>query len=160
MSRIAVIALGSNMGDTHANVTGAIDAVAALTGVSLVRASSLYQTEPAHVVDQDIFTNAVILVDLDDSVSALSLLQSLQSIELAFGRERLLHWGPRTLDLDIIDVAGELSNTDELTIPHPYTLKRDFVVTPLLEIAPDYVLADGKRVTKEHVEYGYVINIA
>jgi len=158
-ARMAVIALGSNIGDTKACVTKAAKAVAALDGVTLVKMSSLYQSEPAHVTDQDIFTNAVMTVLVDNSISALEFLHSLQAIEIDFGRERHEHWGPRTLDLDIIDVAGELSDTDELRIPHPYALLRDFVVTPLLEIAPDYVLADGKPVTRDAVEYGAVISV-
>jgi len=159
-SRLAVIALGSNIGDTTGYVAGAAQAVSELDGVQLISMSSLYQSEPAHVTDQDRFTNAVMIVHVDCGISALELLHSLQAIEIAFHRERHEHWGPRTLDLDIIDIAGELSDTDELRIPHPYALLRDFVVTPLLEIAPDYVLADGRPVTRELVEYGYVIGIA
>ena len=158
-SRLAVIALGANMGDTKASVLGASEAVANLPGVTLVKISKLYQSEPAHVVDQDIFTNAVMTVMVDNSISALDLLHSLQAIEQDFGRVRHEHWGPRTLDLDIIDIAGELSDTDELRIPHPYALVRDFVVTPLLEIAPDHVLADGNPVTRDKVEYGAVISV-
>jgi dihydropteroate synthase len=158
-SRLAVIALGANMGDALANVRSAAAAVAELPGVSLVKLSRLYQSEPAHVVDQDIFTNAVMTVQLDCSVSALDLLANLQAIEQEFGRVRHEHWGPRTLDLDIIDIAGELSDTDQLRIPHPYALVRDFVVTPLLEIAPDHVLADGNPVTRDKVEYGAVISV-
>ena len=157
-SRLAVIALGSNVGDTIDYVRSAALAVADLPGVSLVALSSLYQSEPAHVTDQDVFTNAVMLIELADFISALELLHNLQAIELDFGRERHEHWGPRTLDLDIIDIAGELSDTDELRIPHPYALKRDFVVTPMMEIAPDYLLADGTAVSRDLVEYGFVIS--
>ncbi|MCL2339774.1 MAG: 2-amino-4-hydroxy-6-hydroxymethyldihydropteridine diphosphokinase [Actinomycetia bacterium] len=156
--RLAVIALGANMGQARENVRQAAAAVAKLPGVTLVKMSKLYQSEPAHVVNQDIFTNAVMTVRLDDSVKTLDLLHQLQAIEQEFGRVRHEHWGPRTLDLDIIDVAGELSDTEELRIPHPYALVRDFVVTPLLEIAPDYVLATGQPVTRDLVEYGAVIS--
>jgi 2-amino-4-hydroxy-6-hydroxymethyldihydropteridine diphosphokinase len=86
-------------------------------------------------------------------------LHALQAIEADFDRVRHEHWGPRTLDLDIIDVAGELSDTEELKVPHPYALLRDFVVTPLLEIAPGHVLANGLPVTVDAVEYGAVISV-
>ncbi|MCL2137108.1 MAG: 2-amino-4-hydroxy-6-hydroxymethyldihydropteridine diphosphokinase [Coriobacteriia bacterium] len=158
-SRLAVIAIGSNIGDTLSYVRGAVAAIAALPGISVQKVSSLYQTEPAHVKDQDVFTNAVMTVLVDDSVSALELLHRLQAIETDFHRVRHEHWGPRTLDLDIIDIAGEISDTEELRIPHPYALLRDFVVSPLLEIEPDYVLADGKPVSHEAVEYGFVISV-
>ncbi|MDR2957562.1 MAG: 2-amino-4-hydroxy-6-hydroxymethyldihydropteridine diphosphokinase [Coriobacteriales bacterium] len=158
-SRLAVIALGSNMGDSRAYVRKAAEEVAGLPGISLVKMSKLYQSEPAHVLDQDIFTNAVMTVEVDNTICALDLLHALQAIEIANDRVRHEHWGPRTLDLDIIDIQGELSDTEELRIPHPYALVRDFVVTPLLEIAPDYVLANGKPVTKDTVEYGAVISV-
>jgi 2-amino-4-hydroxy-6-hydroxymethyldihydropteridine diphosphokinase len=158
-SRLVVIALGSNMGDSQANVRGAQAAIEALPGVELVKMSKLYQSEPAHVEDQEIFTNAVMTVQVDKAITSLDLLHSLQRIELDFGRERHEHWGPRTLDLDIIDIEGELSSTEELRIPHPYALLRDFVVTPLLEIAPQYVLATGEKVTRDKVEYGAVISV-
>ena len=156
--RLVVIALGANMGDAQENVRRAAEVVAELPGVELVRMSRLYQSEPAHVVDQDIFTNAVMTVLVEKRITTLDLLHSLQAIELSFGRVRHEHWGPRTLDLDIIDVAGELSDVEELRIPHPYALVRDFVVTPLLEIAPGHVLADGQPVSRDKVEYGAVIS--
>jgi len=158
-SRLAVIAFGANLGEREATIRSAEAAVANIAGLTVIKMSRLYQSEPAHVVDQDIFTNAVMLVRLADDLSALDLLHQLQQIELDHGRERHEHWGPRTLDLDIIDITGELSDTDELRIPHPYALLRDFVVTPLLEIAPNYILADGSPVTRDLVEYGAVISV-
>ena len=157
--RQAVIAFGANMGEREATIRAAEAAVAEIEGLTVIQMSKLYQSEPAHVVDQDIFTNAVMLVELDNSLSPLELLHALQKIELDHGRVRHEHWGPRTLDLDIIDITDELSDTEELYLPHPYALLRDFVVTPLLEIAPDYVLADGNAVTRDSVEYGAVISV-
>ncbi|MDR0308945.1 MAG: 2-amino-4-hydroxy-6-hydroxymethyldihydropteridine diphosphokinase [Coriobacteriales bacterium] len=154
----AVIALGSNMGDPAWTVREAVRAVAELPSVYLIEAmSNVYRSEPAHVEDQDEFANAVMIVQVEAGITAEQLLTDLQSVETAFGRLRHEHWGPRSLDLDIIDFEGEVRESEFLKIPHPYALLRDFVVTPLLEIAPGYILADGCAVNHNAVQYGMIV---
>ena len=104
--------------------------------------SSLYRTRPWGNTAQPDFLNAA--CQLDTSLSPAELLRVMQEIELAHGRRRLVHWGPRTLDLDIIDYAGAVSHTKELTLPHPRALERAFVLVPLFEIVPDYIFAAPK----------------
>jgi len=145
------------VGELNNYAFNAAAAVARIPGLQVVACSSLYRSEPAHLADQPEFVNSVMLVRLGESLQPLQLLAELQAIETDFGRVRHEHWGPRTLDLDIIDIQGTLSNTAELRLPHPYALLRDFVVTPLSEIAPDYVFADGQKLSRNQVEYGAVI---
>jgi 16S rRNA (cytidine1402-2'-O)-methyltransferase len=83
----------------------------------------------------------------------------LQAVEREFGRVRTVPNGPRTLDVDIIDFEGVVSTSPELLLPHPRALERDFVVTPLLAVAPGYVLADGTPVTRESIAYGRVLGV-
>jgi 16S rRNA (cytidine1402-2'-O)-methyltransferase len=150
----AVIALGANLGDASATLRAAAEKVGQLPGVTVVASSQIYRTEPAYLEEQFEFRNAVMLVDTN--LKPLSLLRELQGIERQFGRERTVKNGPRSLDLDIVDFAGFVSDTAELKLPHPLALERDFVVTPLLEIAPGYQLADGSSVTTMAVSYGKV----
>jgi 16S rRNA (cytidine1402-2'-O)-methyltransferase len=148
----AVIALGSNLdssaGDPAATVAAAIALIGQLKGVKLIAASQPVTSAPAYRADQPEFTNAVILVEVADG-HPLTLLRTLQTIEQDFAREHTLVNGPRTLDLDLIDFEGVLSDDPELLLPHPLALERDFVLEPLLSIAPGYVFADGS-VVKEH----------
>jgi 16S rRNA (cytidine1402-2'-O)-methyltransferase len=148
----AVIAIGSNLGDSRAIVSQVIEKTGQLPGITLLRQSKLITSQPAYQIEQPDFTNAVIFVDLEPDVSPLELLRNLHKIEEDFGRSRdrqTLVNGPRTLDLDIIDVEGVVSDDPELMLPHPLALERDFVVNPLLEICPEYQLADGSPVRLE-----------
>lgn len=138
MSVTAVIAFGSNLQQPAEQVRRAAAAVAALDGVRLLRLSSLYRTAPVGYTDQPDFINATALVESD--WDAETLLRALQNIEQAFGRERSFRNAPRTLDLDIIDFNGESLHSSSLTLPHPRAVERAFVMYPLAEIAPDYVL--------------------
>ena len=156
----AIIALGANIGESAKTLRAAVEAVGELPVLAAVNAaSSIYRSAPAHVEDQAEFANAVMSVQVKPGISAEQLLTELQSLENQFGRIRHEHWGPRTLDLDIIDFEGVISDTEQLRLPHPFALLRDFVVTPLLEIAPDYVLADGRQVTRDDIQYGTVIGV-
>lgn len=138
MSVTAVIAFGSNLQQPAEQIRRAAAAVAALDGVRLLRLSSLYRTAPVGYADQPDFINAAALVESD--WDAETLLRTLQNIEQAFGRERSFRNAPRTLDLDIIDFNGESHHSSSLTLPHPRAVERAFVMYPLAEIAPDYVL--------------------
>lgn len=160
MSNSAVIALGSNLGESEATLIAAAEHLKNTRGISSVLMSSLYTSVPAIVAQQPLFKNAVALITT--SLSPHDLLKTLQEIELSFGRVRegseYIPNGPRTLDLDIIDYEGVVLNDPDLVLPHPEALKRDFVVTPLLEISPHHVLANQKVVSTNTVECGTVLS--
>lgn len=153
--RRAYIALGSNQGDSAATIKKAADKIGLIAGIKVSRLSGVYQSLPAYVTDQELFCNAV--MEVLTTLEPLELLVALQGIEDDFGRTRDVVNGPRTLDLDIIDYQGVVSDDPQLLLPHPLALERDFVVTPLLQIAPGHVLADGCAVTRQDIAYGQVV---
>jgi 16S rRNA (cytidine1402-2'-O)-methyltransferase len=155
MSNRAVIALGSNIGDAAATLKEAVEKIGRIAGVTVTKTSSIHNSEPAYLEDQAIFSNAVLLAQVE--LAPLDLLHELQAIEQQMGRIRTIPNGPRTLDLDIVDYEGVVSEIPELLLPHPLALERDFVVTPLLEIAPHYTLANGIPVTRDAIKYGKVV---
>ena len=136
--RPAVIALGSNLGDRQDILSGGADAIAGLTEVRVTAVSPVYETVPVGGPSQPDYLNAVLLVVT--SLSSRGLLGRLHEIEAAFDRVRLVRWGARTLDLDIITVAGERSDDPGLTLPHPRAHERAFVLAPWLDADPDAVL--------------------
>ena len=129
----AVLALGANLGDRAATLQTALDGLAAQTQVVVV--SAIYETAPVGGPPQPDFYNAVVLVDT--TLSATGLLTVAQSLEAAAGRVRLEHWGPRTLDVDVLAYGDVRSDDPDLTLPHPRAHERAFVVLPWLEIEPD-----------------------
>ena len=143
----AYIALGSNMGDREKYITDAVEALGALKGCVVEKCSSFIETPPYGVTDQDDFLNGCL--KLRTLFYPKELLRELNRIEMEAGRERIVHWGPRTLDLDIILYDDLVYEGDELCIPHVEMHKRDFVLRPLFEIAP-YVRhpAYGKTVAE------------
>ncbi|OFT53520.1 2-amino-4-hydroxy-6-hydroxymethyldihydropteridine diphosphokinase [Corynebacterium sp. HMSC06D04] len=132
----AVLSIGSNMDDRRALLQTVFDEFAAETVV----ASPIYSTPPWGVTDQDEFLNAVLIVDVEES--PLELLRRGQALEQAAERVRVRHWGPRTLDVDIVQVEGVTSSDPELTLPHPYAHERAFVLVPWLAADPDARLGD------------------
>ncbi|MDR1357990.1 MAG: 16S rRNA (cytidine(1402)-2'-O)-methyltransferase [Coriobacteriales bacterium] len=157
---LAVIALGSNLGDSAATLASAAEQIAATPEITHVALSSTYTSRPAVIAEQPNFKNAVLLIRT--TLSPMRLLHILQGIETAFGRIRegieYVPYGPRTLDLDIIDIEGVVCHGPDLTLPHPEALRRAFVVTPLLEISPHHVLADATVVNTSRVECGEIID--
>ena len=135
MRHRAFVALGANLEDPAAQVRAALEALAALPGVRLVRASSLYRTAPVGVSGQPDYINAVAEVSTD--LPPGELLAALFRIEERFGRERHYRYAPRTLDLDLLLHDDLVLHTQELTLPHPRLHLRAFVLVPLAEIAPD-----------------------
>lgn len=140
--RQAVIALGANLGDRDATLSSALRSITELPGTKLVAASSLYET-PALTLEgvsdeAPAYRNAVVLVDTD--LPAEDLMRALHAIEDEHGRTRETRWGSRTLDLDLIQVAGELRDA-ELQLPHPRAHERAFVLAPWLEVDPRAELA-------------------
>jgi 2-amino-4-hydroxy-6-hydroxymethyldihydropteridine diphosphokinase len=131
---IAYVGIGANLGDARANVADAVERLAALPHSRLLRASSSYRTAPIDSSGDD-YINAVACLDTD--LPAPALLDALQAIEQAHGRERPYRNAPRTLDLDLLLYGDQVIGTPMLTVPHPRMLDRAFVLAPLLEIAPD-----------------------
>lgn len=131
-----VIALGSNLGNPTENLDLALALLKEATDVRQI--SSYYHSKPVGYVDQPDFVNAVCIIETE--LPAMELLNMLHGIEKAMGRERTLKWGPRTLDLDIIQYESILSNADELKLPHPHAHERKFVLEPWHEIEPDAIL--------------------
>jgi len=128
----AFIGLGSNLGDREAMIRQALEALAALPQTELLRASSLYDTEPVGDVEQPNFLNAV--AHLDTHLSARQLLWNLLLIEKRLGRERARRWGPRIIDLDLLLYGNELIEEADLRVPHPELTRRAFVLVPLVEL--------------------------
>lgn len=132
------IALGSNLEDPIAHLQAALQEVAALSTTEITAISSFYRTKPIGPEQPDII-NAVIKIET--ALKPYDLLHALQKIELEHGRERLIRFGARTLDLDILLFDDVTMDDAELTIPHPRMQDRNFVLIPLKEIAPDLHLA-------------------
>lgn len=126
------IALGSNLGDKKAYLDQAVKALHEHPQCRVQKVSSYLVTEPYGGVEQDDFLNACLA--LDTLLSPQELLDLLHEIEQAAHRERLIHWGPRTLDLDILLYDNEVLETEDLIIPHIEMHKRNFVLKPLAEI--------------------------
>ena len=131
------IGLGSNIGNREENLSRAVDMLGNIAGIRVTRVSSYYNTSPVGYTEQPDFLNAV--AELTTSLTAYELLWHCREIEKQLKRERVIHWGPRTIDLDLL-LFGDLILEDELlTIPHPRMLEREFVLKPFNEIAPKIV---------------------
>ena len=128
------IALGSNLGDKKQFLDDAVTALGETEGCRVLSVSEWIETEPYGVTDQDRFLNGCLM--LRTLLTPGELLQRLHQIEQAAGRERLIHWGPRTLDLDILFYDDMTCQEKDLCIPHVDIKNRDFVLRPLCQIAP------------------------
>ncbi len=148
---LALIALGSNLQQPQVQVAKAIQVLSQTPGLSLVKASSLYATAPVGYDNQPDFINAVIQVSTE--IPAPELMQLLLDIEQTFGRERPFPNAPRILDLDLLDYAGLRMETAHLTLPHPRMHERGFVILPLAEIVPDFMLPQGQTVVEWVTEF-------
>jgi dihydroneopterin aldolase / 2-amino-4-hydroxy-6-hydroxymethyldihydropteridine diphosphokinase len=142
-----VLALGANLGDPLATLTAAVAQLAAAPGVELVAVSPLAGTQPVGGPDQPAYLNAVVLART--RLTPQSVLGLAHAVEQAAGRERSVRWGPRTLDVDVVQYGDEpdtaLSADPELTLPHPRAHERAFVLWPWAQVQPEAVLvrADG-----------------
>jgi 2-amino-4-hydroxy-6-hydroxymethyldihydropteridine diphosphokinase len=134
-----IIALGSNLGDKAGNIADAIDRLTAAGDVTLAARSRNYATEPWGKTDQDWFVNAAIAVKT--GLLPSELLLRCQEIERAMGRVHAEKWGPRIIDLDLLVYGDRAINEPDLVLPHPYIGERAFVLAPLMDIAPDLVIA-------------------
>ncbi|WP_286240113.1 2-amino-4-hydroxy-6-hydroxymethyldihydropteridine diphosphokinase [Neptuniibacter halophilus] len=136
------IGLGSNLENPIEQVSSAIEELAALPETQLLNASSLYRSAPVGPQDQPDFINAV--AELETQLEAHALLDQLQALEQKHQRIRERHWGPRTLDLDLLLYGEQHIDTERLRVPHPFMRERSFVLHPLAEICPDLRLPDGE----------------
>jgi 2-amino-4-hydroxy-6-hydroxymethyldihydropteridine diphosphokinase len=144
----AVLSVGSNVGDRLAALQSTVDAVAA----DLVAVSGVYETAPWGPVAQDDFLNAVLIVS-DDARAAVDWWELAQQLEAAAGRQRDVRWGPRTLDVDVVQVRGAggepvVSTAPELILPHPRAAERAFVLVPWAEADPHAELHGHGRVAE------------
>ncbi|MBI4686200.1 MAG: 2-amino-4-hydroxy-6-hydroxymethyldihydropteridine diphosphokinase [Nitrospirae bacterium] len=131
---IAYIGIGSNLGSREENCEKAIDLLAK-SGIKVLKRSSMIETEPWGIKEQPKFINMAL--ETETKISPQDLLRTLKDIEKAMGRTEAEHWGPRIIDLDILFYDDLILKTPELEIPHPFIQERDFVLKPLLEIAPE-----------------------
>ncbi len=141
MSARAYLGLGGNIGDPAAKMAAALRRLDGRDDTAVVAVSRLYRTPPWGKTDQPDFVNACAAVETD--LAPRDLLERCLTTERLFGRERRERWGPRTLDLDVLDYAASPYEDDALTLPHPRVTERAFVLVPLADIGPD--LAFGGR---------------
>lgn len=132
----ALIAMGSNLGNRRAHLDGAVRALQSVAGVRLIAASRLYETSPVGGPNgQGPFLNAVLRAET--RLGPVALLGCLHDIEAAHGRERLVRWDARTLDLDLLVHGETVSDGPDLQLPHPRLHLRHFVLAPLCDVAAD-----------------------
>jgi 2-amino-4-hydroxy-6-hydroxymethyldihydropteridine diphosphokinase len=135
--RLAYLSFGSNVGDRGEHLA---HGVASVVGDEAYRLSLVYETEPVGGVEQDDFWNLV--VELSTDATPRELLERARRAEAERGRTRDVHWGPRTLDVDVLLVGNETSTDPEILVPHPRLYERSFVLVPLRELAPALVRQD------------------
>lgn len=131
----AVLSLGSNLGDRLANLRAGLEVIGAQVAVTAV--SPVYETAPVGGIAQPSFLNCVALVDCDDPEVVFA---AAHAAEDARGRLRNIRWGPRSLDVDVIDVDAQVRDDPRLTLPHPRAHERAFVLRPWLDVDPDAVV--------------------
>jgi 2-amino-4-hydroxy-6-hydroxymethyldihydropteridine diphosphokinase len=151
MNSLALIGLGSNLGDRRATLLRAIDELDGSPGVSMVQLSTFHETAPVGGPEgQGPYLNAAACVAT--TLEPPELLRLLHEIEARNGRIRLAHWGERTLDLDLLLFDDRIVKTPELTLPHPRMAAREFVLKPLVEIAPQAVHPETGQTLAEMLE--------
>jgi 2-amino-4-hydroxy-6-hydroxymethyldihydropteridine diphosphokinase len=133
---IVFLITGSNIGDSTANLQQALMKIEGLIGTVLAT-SSLYKSAPWGNTNQRDFVNQVLQVKTN--LSADKLLKAILEIEIEMGRIRNLKWEPRVIDIDILLYENLILESDTLTLPHPHLHERNFVLTPLAELAPDFI---------------------
>lgn len=141
------LSLGSNIGDRKQQLLSAVDALK--ESVNVTQVSSIYETAPVGGVPQDDFYNMCVVIETDRS--AEEVLDICQAVEQRLNRVRKIHWGPRTIDLDILMIDDQVIESERLKVPHPYMTERSFVLIPLNEIAPDAVHPIKQQTIKELV---------
>ncbi|KLV22240.1 2-amino-4-hydroxy-6-hydroxymethyldihydropteridine diphosphokinase [Niallia circulans] len=144
------LSLGSNIGNRLEYIHEAVQMLHNQEEIKVVNISSVYETDPVGYEEQALFLNIVIQVET--SLNPCSLLEQCQNIESELGRKRIIRWGPRTIDLDILLYNQENIVSEKLIIPHPRIEERAFVLVPLIEIAPDIKLPNKPILLKESLQ--------
>lgn len=134
----ATVSLGSNLGDRFQYLQNALDSINAVTGTQVHSVSPVFETDPVGGPEQGQYLNAVAVVKT--ILSPEQFLDAIQQIELDQDRERNEHWGPRTLDIDLLAMDTEVRSTPELELPHPRAHERAFVLLPWSFLDPDFVI--------------------
>jgi len=129
-----VLSLGANLGDAADTLANAIEALGSVEGLEITDVSPTYRTAAVGGPEQPDYLNVVVLAST--TLTPLDLLDATSAIEQAAGRTREVHWGPRTLDIDLIIVGDHVSSTEVLTLPHPRAHERAFVLLPWLDVDP------------------------
>ncbi|OON75324.1 2-amino-4-hydroxy-6-hydroxymethyldihydropteridine diphosphokinase [Streptomyces tsukubensis] len=144
----AVVALGSNLGNRLETLQGAIDALEDTPGLRVKAVSRVYETEPWGVEpgSQPSYFNAVVVIRT--TLPPSSLLERAHAVEEAFHRVRTEHWGPRTIDVDIVSYADVVSDDPELTLPHPRAHERAFVLAPWHDVDPEALIPGRGGITE------------
>lgn len=145
MSVRAHLGLGGNLGDPKVAMAAALRAIDARDDCAVAAVSRLFRTPPWGKTDQPDFLNACVAVETE--LSPRQLLDLCLRTERDFKRVRAERWGPRTLDIDVLDFGGTTYRDEALTLPHPRIAERAFVLVPLADIAPDLVI-DGRKVAE------------
>ena len=143
----AFLGLGSNLGDRKSQLDFAIKRLEAHPSISDLQVATFLETDPVGYLDQDKFLNTV--VELKTSLTPDELLAVAQAIEEEAHRVRIIRWGPRTLDVDILLYDTQILDDPHLTIPHPRMREREFVLAPLAEIAPNIAIPPDGRTARE-----------
>ncbi|WP_419960544.1 2-amino-4-hydroxy-6-hydroxymethyldihydropteridine diphosphokinase [Psychrobacillus sp. BM2] len=156
MMNTVFISLGSNIGNRFGYLQQAVRLLQQVERMNVVNVSSVYETDPVGYEDQAAFLNMV--VEIKTSLTPHEILKKCNEIEAQLGRTREIHWGPRTVDLDILLYNEENMKTQDLIIPHPRMMERGFVLIPLVELQVNLVdpqskqlIADVAHVQKEGV---------
>lgn len=134
MAKIAYLSLGSNIGDREAALEGACRLLED-RDLTILRRSSVYETEPREFLEQPWFLNLVL--EIETRLFPRQLLARIQGVERALGRKRLIAKGPRTIDIDLLLYGWWIIQTPDLCVPHPAMCERRFVLEPLAELVPD-----------------------
>lgn len=134
----AYLGIGSNIGNTRENIEKSIELLKNNPSIIVSTISSFYETAPVGYTNQDWFLN--IVVEIDTSLNPYHLLDYCNNIEKELKRERIIRWGPRTIDIDILLYEGFSSDDEKLIVPHPRMCERAFVMIPLYEIATDLTI--------------------
>ncbi|MGK0441663.1 MAG: 2-amino-4-hydroxy-6-hydroxymethyldihydropteridine diphosphokinase [Pseudohongiellaceae bacterium] len=137
---VCYIGLGSNLQNPQQQVTEAVQEIAQIPQTTLLNQSHWYQSTAVGPGTQDDYVNGA--VKIETQLRALELLYTLQAIEQRHRRIRIEHWGPRTLDLDLLAYGDELIDHPRLSVPHPRIAERNFVIYPLYDLAPNLKLAN------------------
>ncbi|MGR8823149.1 2-amino-4-hydroxy-6-hydroxymethyldihydropteridine diphosphokinase [Leuconostoc citreum] len=150
----AYLSLGSNIGNRLSNIQTAVDLLSQTAGTTICGVSQVYETQPVGGVPQDDFYNVALRIQT--AQSALLLLDKLHDIEQRLKRVRHVHWGPRTIDLDILVFGNEVWSNDILTIPHREMANRRFVLEPLLDVVTNNRRQEVERLLASTTDTNWV----